>query len=57
MDPTLTKGNYATDIAHFGINDTNNDDSLTKVENLALNLKQIVIKLKKYGLKTSFYLA
>ena len=50
MDPTLTEGNYATDIAHFGINDTNNDDSLTKVENLALNLKQIVIKLKKYGL-------
>ena len=57
MDPTLTEGNYATDIAHFGINDTNNDDSLTKVENLALDLKQIVIKLKKYGLKTSFYLA
>ena len=57
MDPTLTEGNYTTDIAYFGINDSNNDDSLTKVENLALNLKQIVIKLKKYGLKASFYLA
>ena len=46
MDQTLTEGNYGTVIAHVHINDTNNDDSLTKAENLVLNLEQIVMKLK-----------
>ena len=51
MDPTLAEGNYDTAIVHVGINDIINDDGSTKVENLVLNLENIAIKLKKYGIK------
>ena len=51
IDPTLAEGNYDTAIAHVGINDIINHDSLTKVENLVLNLEKIAIKLKNYGIK------
>ena len=51
MDPTLAEGSYYTAIVHVGINDSINDDSSTKVENLVLNLEKIAIKLKKYGIK------
>ena len=51
MDPTLAEGNYDTAVVHVGINDIINDDGSTKVENLVLNLENIAIKLKKYGIK------
>ena len=47
MDRTLAEGNYDATIVHVGINDIIIDDSSAKVENLALNLEKIAIKLKK----------
>ena len=57
MDPTLAAENYDTAVIHVGINDIINGVSSTKVENLVLNLEEIPLKLKQYGIKTYVYLA
>ena len=57
MDPTLAEGDYDTAILHVGISDIINDDSSTKVENLALRFEKMERKLKNMELKTYVYLA
>ena len=54
MGITLVEGHHDKAIADVGINNIINNDNLTKVKNLVLNLEKIVIKLKNHGIENMF---